>query len=276
MKHDTPRPSFKNPPLDEVALAVVFEPIPKWETRHFAKLWDAFAGQFATWEDHAPISNVIESFAFPPLQNFRFDMSNKPPLRRQWFVSTDKTELVQVQNDGLARNWRRVRGSEVYPRYENVRERFAADLKIWQSVLNAEGIAIPAIIQCEVTYVNHMDANGGWGGIPDVHNLLKPLSKSNYSFLAKAEQDSLKWQGSYKILDDAGKPVGRLYAEAENRIRIMDRTPLLRLALAARGRPMGDGLEGAFRFLDEGREWIVRGFTDLTTDSMHKKWGRIQ
>ena len=44
--------------------------------------------------------------------------------------------------------------------------------------------------------------------------------------------------------------------------------------LMARGRPMGEGIEGAFGFFDVGREWIVRGFMDLTTASMHRHWGR--
>ena len=36
----------------------------------------------------------------------------------------------------------------------------------------------------------------------------------------------------------------------------------------------GEDIEGAFLFLDIGREWIVRGFTSLTTKDMHKVWRR--
>jgi hypothetical protein len=46
--------------------------------------------------------------------------------------------------------------------------------------------------------------------------------------------------------------------------------------LTARGVPLrakGETeMEGAFAFFLLGREWIVKGFRDLTTDSMHKAW----
>jgi hypothetical protein len=46
------------------------------------------------------------------------------------------------------------------------------------------------------------------------------------------------------------------------------------LTLTARGRPGSDGIPGVLQFLDVGREWIVRGFTSITTATMHKIWGR--
>jgi len=34
------------------------------------------------------------------------------------------------------------------------------------------------------------------------------------------------------------------------------------------------GVEDAMAFLDVGHEWVVRGFTSVTTTSMQSKWGK--
>jgi hypothetical protein len=51
--------------------------------------------------------------------------------------------------------------------------------------------------------------------------------------------------------------------------------PMFVLTLTARGRPIGEGIEGALAMLDIGREWIVRGFASVTTRTMHDVWRRI-
>lgn len=60
----------------------------------------------------------------------------------------------------------------------------------------------------------------------------------------------------------------------EPRFLVQDDRPLLLLQLTARGAPIGEGLEGAREFFDLGREWIVKGFVDVTSPEMHGKWGR--
>jgi hypothetical protein len=46
--------------------------------------------------------------------------------------------------------------------------------------------------------------------------------------------------------------------------------------MIARGKPLSPDVDGALRFLNIGHEWIVRGFTELTTPEMHSKWDRKQ
>jgi hypothetical protein len=48
------------------------------------------------------------------------------------------------------------------------------------------------------------------------------------------------------------------------------------ITLTARGEPCGAGIEGVRRFFDIGREWIVKGFTALTSSQMHTEWRRTQ
>jgi hypothetical protein len=44
--------------------------------------------------------------------------------------------------------------------------------------------------------------------------------------------------------------------------------------LTARGAPEGDGIDGVMKFLDRAHRTIVLAFTDLTTEEMHRVWGK--
>jgi len=55
---------------------------------------------------------------------------------------------------------------------------------------------------------------------------------------------------------------------------VEDERPIYVLNMTARGAPLGDNLEGVLGFLDIGHEWVVRGFTAITSDVMHRVWGR--
>ena len=78
----------------------------------------------------------------------------------------------------------------------------------------------------------------------------------------------------FVIPNKEGEPIGRLHAALEPGYRTDDRRPMFVLELTARGAPLGEGITGVLAFLDLGREWVVRGFTSMTTPVMHKEWGR--
>ena len=53
-----------------------------------------------------------------------------------------------------------------------------------------------------------------------------------------------------------------------------DSTPVLRMILTARGKPLGDGIDEVLSFIDIGRVWIVLGFEAITMEEMHEIWGK--
>jgi hypothetical protein len=67
---------------------------------------------------------------------------------------------------------------------------------------------------------------------------------------------------------------GRLRVSINQAIRHTDGVDLIVLQLTARGRPKSSEAADIVNWLNLGREWVVRGFTDLTTQSMHKLWER--
>jgi hypothetical protein len=78
------------------------------------------------------------------------------------------------------------------------------------------------------------------------------------------------WAATFNMPDDSGTLVvkfgnGRVQGE-ETKVQIFE--------LAARG-PVKDRSEAAMKeWFDLAREWIVRGFTDLTSKEAHDLWGR--
>lgn len=127
-------------------------------------------------------------------------------------------------------------------------------------------------VQCEMTYVNHLPVDEGWTARKDLPNVIVPWSGSTTgTYLPDVEDARLAWQ--YRF-DEGGKPLGRLYVEVQSAIRAKDRLQLYILQLIGRGAPMGLGVDGVVAFTDRAHEWIVNGFTAITTERMHTIWER--
>ena len=77
----------------------------------------------------------------------------------------------------------------------------------------------------------------------------------------------------YVISKDRG-PIGRLHLRVEPVYRARDNMNVLRMTLTARGAPKSQTIRDTIDFLDMGREWIVRGFAEITTSDIHAEWGR--
>ena len=268
-------PDFERPPVVEVALAVQYEPLSELRTPQIGLLWQKFREHLPKLEEHAPLDSVVERFGVPgpPQTNVRLEMMPKPPVPRCWFVNEAGTELIQVQQDRFIHNWRKVGEGNEYPRYEHVRETFSRRLQTFERFCQEENVGALVPNQCEVTYVNHIVAGAGWERHGDLGNVLTLFTPTyNDSFLPELEGARLACR--YVIPDEQGQPLGRLHIAVDGAYRRTDNQPMLLLNMVARGRPAGGGIDGVLRFMDIGREWVVRGFAAVTTEQMHKTWGR--
>ena len=130
-----------------------------------------------------------------------------------------------------------------------------------------------AVNQCELTYVNHIEQSGAWERHGQVERLFRNWSPlSSGVFLPEPEDVLLRWRFRMRGMDDTA--VGRLHVAAQPSWSVSDMKPMWLMNLSARGIPLGPGIGGAFDFFDLAREWIVRGFADLTTRAMHRSWKR--
>jgi hypothetical protein len=125
--------------------------------------------------------------------------------------------------------------------------------------------------QCEVTYINQIQTGSVWERHSQVGRVLNVMAPEfNDESLPTPEQ--FRFSAQY-LMGDSNAPIGRLHLDFHPAFRAVDRSPIFAMNLTARGKPLGDGFDGVARFMDVGRENIVRGFRALTTPAMHKEWG---
>jgi hypothetical protein len=76
------------------------------------------------------------------------------------------------------------------------------------------------------------------------------------------------------MVDDGGTERGRLHVTVQPAFQTEDKAPALILTLVTRGAPIQEDEDGILQHLRLGHEWIVRGFTAVTTPEMHEQWER--
>lgn len=269
----TPLAEFENPPVIEVALAVGFQPLSGFRIVDFGLLWaECYREAFPKIEVQAPTAVTVEQFRAPAIQEptLSLQFASAPGLPRVWYLDPDETQLVQVQNNWFARNWRRMATSVEYPHYDKLRGPFGTDLTAFveHGRKNDWGEFKP--VQCELSYFNHITIDpSSPSDLSDVLSVLKGGVRSKLPF--ERESTAFSTQG---IISKDGAPAGRLYVKVEPALRRTDLKPIVVLSLTAKGRPLTDDIEGVLSFLDLSHELIVRTFEAVTTAKMHVLWGK--
>jgi uncharacterized protein (TIGR04255 family) len=266
-----PLPEFENPPVSEVALSVEVVPIDGWRPAHAGLYWGRIKSEYPLTEAQPALASQIERFGerSPQAPAVTFEVAD-PNAIRFWFISDDLTRLVQVQRDRLIINWRKVTGDEVYPRYEReMRPRLEQEWRRFEQFLQAESLGSLSARQCEITYVNDMPRGEGWNTLAESLSLFSPWwGDVTIGFLKTPESVSVA--GSFLMPNEGG----RLHFATQNLVRNRDQLQVVQLRLTARGLPYSESLDGVLAWMDLGREWIVRGFADLTSPSAHTRWQR--
>ena len=271
----SPLPDFDNPPVEEVALSVQFEPIEALGTIQLGVLWNEYREQFGKTEQHPPLPPAIESYGVPPSvpERVRFEIMQTMTSSRFWFVNESGTKLIQVQQDRFIQNWRKLKDEDEYPRYKKLRESFRDALDTFKKFLSRENLGEIKTNQWDVTYVNQISAGQGWEHHGQLANVFTVFgTKYSDNFLRDPEEARL---AVYYIIPEVdGTPLGRLRITVEPGYRRSDRVPMFVMKNIARGRLEGSDMEEVLRGLDIGHEWIVRGFASITTPEMHRIWRR--
>jgi uncharacterized protein (TIGR04255 family) len=273
-ERDPTLPDFTNPPVIETVLSLQFAPLEQFGIPHFGLYWQKIRSEYPRYELHPPLIGVTEKFDPSLLHQkigLRIDLGFAlGPAVRCWFIDESGNRLLQVQKDRFIYNWRKVKGDEIYPRYESIKDKFKEEWLRFCAFLREENLGAPEVNQCEVTYVNHIDYNSGWEGYGELSKVIA-CWKGSYSGTFLPPPEKVNLNVSHLL---PGKE-GRLHISLEPVLRSRDAVEVLQLNLTARGAPSSSSVEDIFRWLDLGRSWVVRGFTDFTTENMHKKlWGR--
>jgi uncharacterized protein (TIGR04255 family) len=266
-------PDYRNPPVIEVVLGTQFAPLVGFSAALLGVYWGTIRGTFERTQEHPPVAHMVEldELREGPSQ-LEVGVLLRPPLPRTWFVTSDETQIIQLQGDWFLRNWRKVHAEQVYPRFPSIKEAFLSQWSQFKSFLEQQGLPAPQVDQCEVTYVNIIRKGEGWESLADVGDLFTTLRWSTrFGFLP--EPESLRWGAKFRLPEN----LGRMHVDIVPAFEAPTNNLVLRFTLTARGVP-GDAADE--KSLDAwygvAHEWIVKGFADLVGGTTDRLWGKVQ
>jgi len=266
-----PLPDFLRPPVIEVVYGLQFAPLIEWRTPLIGALWQEIKTDYPGFKEMPVLAPVIERYD-QTIQADRptIEVLDGPPVPRLFFLDRYENWVMQVQNDRFLHNWKRMKEEDLYPRFGLVSERFFKAWDRFSNFLESHGISTPQLTQFELTYINHIPVETGRSTVEESEAIFSNLrSKSDYEFLPRP--DTVTWNTSFLLPEQQG----RLHISLRPGQRRKDKASILLLELTARGIPASTEPENIRRWFTMGREWIVRGFSDITDKSVQiQRWGR--
>jgi len=250
----TPIPSYEAPPLSEVVCGVLFEPLPI-QTRHLGQFWTEIASEYPITQDFPPVHDLGELSSI--------SLTAMPPLRRV-FIATASTEFaIQIQENRFHYNWRKSTPAATYPRFPAVFDHFLRSWGLFSDFVKRQSLPDPRPKRYELSYVNELNSVEGLTAERTVK--LFEWERINAKFLQRPIGTNIAW--SFSLPEDKGTMnVSNRFTKPDGRSSIV-----LTLVCSGSSDPDKYSLNDWF---ETAHEWIVRGFTDLTTADAHSAWKR--
>ena len=267
-EHAADLPEFENPPVIEVVCGVQFEPLQAMLAPHFGLFWQQLQAEYPVCREVAPLAQVVEQFGKDA--KVRFEFTDVPPLPRVWFLRQDETSLVQVQRDRFLHNWKKVQPTDEYPRYHTVIRQFADRLADFGRFVQDYHLDALKPVQYELTYVNHIPCGEEVSSLADIGRLFPDFAWRTRKGRFLLNPNGINWRTTIDLPDKKG----RLHATIRSAMR-SDGTNIFLFELTARGFPGDQSPDSMWAWFGLAHEWIVRGFTDLTSEEFHRDvWRR--
>lgn len=262
-------PDYESPPVIEVVCGILFKSIDTLLAPHLGLLWERYRSEYPICREVAPLTSVIERFDETPQVNLQ--LADVPPLPRIWFVHKNDNGIIQVQRDRFLHNWKKVRPEDEYPRYPEVITLFKDRLSRFESFLNENDLGAIEPQQYEMTYINHIPQGDGWTTLNEIGKVFPDFSLRVIERRFLPEPEGINWRTSFVLPDEAG----RLHITIRHAKLRDSGLPVILLDLTVRGIGIDKSPKGMADWFDLAREWIVRGFADLTGKEVQKNiWRR--
>jgi len=240
---------FERPPINEVVLGVFFAPVPPLRAEAIGFFWARIRDAFGSVIQQPVYTQQVLSLPQP---------GELFPLPRFWFLSQDKSRLIQLQNGGFLYNWRRQDGD--YPRFDKIFVEFLGHLKTFQKFLKEDlTVDIPSFTSAELTYINVFGALESLAQPADYKRVV-----GTFSDQSKELDQNLSLE-SFHHVDLFRSPNGNhmLVTQRSGRLPREDRTNFI-LELKVTG-PLAVPLEDWF---GNAHNRINESFVRLTTPEM--------
>ncbi|MDE0508765.1 MAG: TIGR04255 family protein [Gammaproteobacteria bacterium] len=258
---------FKNPPINELAIGVYFDPplIP-FRSEHIGLLWSRLRNEFPKVEQRDPLSIGVHGHV-PPA----FGGDGYPYMPRFWFVSDDEVNLVQVQNNAYFLNWRK-RENE-YPHFhEQLKPSFDRHLAMFKQFLREEiGIPKVGIGLCELTYVDVIESCEYWRGPQDTSKLI-PSFKMLECGVKNSVAHDFACMYDWEINSNLHLLTSMRIAEPRD---ASDSRRLI-LEFKALGQPIGATTSHLNKWYDEAHDAIVSHFLNLTDKDVQRGYWLLE
>lgn len=264
--------TFGDPPIVEVALSVSCQPLDLDVTR-VSELWvTSYQQDYPSVQEQPPYQMPVEPADGSVGSLVSFQLAPMPLAPRLWFLDGSGRRLLQVQRDWFAVNWRKLGGDEAYPRYSGLRDEFARRLAQYIDFAAVKDAGAFKPTQVELTYINHIPLAVPGQPPMAAPDILRVMCASPSTGLPEPESSRV---GLDYVIESGDVRYGRLHIAVNPAIRRFDQMPILDLTITARGRPLGDGVDGVLGFLDLGHDWAHRAFQGVTTEAIQERWRRL-
>lgn len=218
------------------------------------------------WRDRYP--KIQEHPALPPAapggQMFMLRVGNSAPPQRFWLLAENDSLLIQVQNDRLLLNWRKVKDDDPYPRYGRLRQDFS---DVWSDfvryITSADyGVFQPSL--AEVSFFNRIPVSSA-SEVPRTIAALNPDWSLDGHLVTSLQIERV-------ILDNAGEQSGQQNITLGYRPEF----GFIQLEITSRLRIHTESTDSAaiLAALDQAHDVDVLTFDQITTDSAHTAWGK--
>lgn len=255
-------PKYNNPPVIETVVGVEFEPIHSWQIPHFGLFWNRIRSNYQRFSVQPPLPEQVEKFGNE--RNTLTISLNPHPNARCWFFDKNGNWLLQLQNNRFLSNWKRIGSS--YPDYKGFYERFEKEWNRYKEFLTAEKLEQPKLLQCEVSYINHIEVDINFDDLGEIFPVWAGFEKDGFLPMPEA----IAINTVYIIPENQG----RLYIAMQPVVRNSDIKTVIQLSVNAKVKIASN--QEMKEAIDLAHNWVVSGFTDFTSDKMHKFWQKKQ
>jgi uncharacterized protein (TIGR04255 family) len=253
-------PSYDAPPVIEVVLGLTFETLSSVKLPHIGLFWDRIRADFPRCEQAPPLGDV----------NLIIERESGVPLPRVWFINPADDNLIQLQKNKFLFNWRKRESS--YPRYGSVSNHFFEYLTRFKQFLSDNDLGTIKPRECECTYINHIPKGIEWEKARDITAVVPDITWRHLDERFLPDPDGLTWAAIFTMSPNAG----HLSIKLNSATRLPDNTPLFVLELTAKASVIDKSDDDLKQWYATAREWIVRGFEDMTSERVQEEhWKKL-
>ena len=261
---------FGRPPVKEVVLSILFEPLDKLLAPHLGEIWRELRREgFVEIKEHQLVPPIVETFPNPSRSAHL--QINVPDLARVWFIHEDDSQIIQVQRDRFTFNWRKTESNPRYPGFSSIFKSFENLYIRFGQIIGELGIGEVVPLQYELTYIDQLVRGEGWDTFDDIGQI--------YTIFIHPQQSDPFWNDAefvnFRTSFSASDLQGRLHLAIGNRVRTSDQMQTLQTDFTMRGFPLNaeDPMSTWFKLAhDQIRAKFVSIFTeDIQTDVWERK-----